>query len=92
MIQKCAACGFIQSEYIAPKALALYYDRYYRGPLTPEQIQLAAKKNHLQALSQMAYITEILGAATFEKGLEIGAADGALAKLLEARTGQMFVT
>lgn|GEM_PF-424160 len=92
MFKKCTACGFIQSEYVSKKALSIYYDNFYRGQLTPPQIELARQKTHLQALSQMAYINEIVGELRFDKALEIGAADGALAKLLKNHTTHVYVT
>ncbi|MBW1801086.1 MAG: class I SAM-dependent methyltransferase, partial [Deltaproteobacteria bacterium] len=91
-IVQCVSCGLIQSEYVSPSALNDYYSEFYRGPLSPEDIETLRSKSRAQADAQMAYIAPFMSDRALENALDYGAADGELALRLKDISRTVYVT
>jgi SAM-dependent methyltransferase len=91
-IVECLGCGFVQSEYVSESALRDYYSKFYRPPLSGEEIRILRRKSYDQAVSQIEYINSIISGKKFTNSLDYGAADGELAKLLKGISQAVYVT
>jgi SAM-dependent methyltransferase len=91
-IIKCKKCGLIQSEYVSPTALRLYYSDYYRKALGDRDIEKMRRWFYDQAVSQLEYLETVLPQAHYASALEIGAGIGEFAKLISKNCANVFVT
>ncbi len=88
----CAECGMVQSDPVSDRALALYYERHYRGALTQADVLALDAMLRPQAESQMAYLESRLGRRRFAAVLDYGAAGGSLLDLLCERADAVYAT
>lgn len=88
----CLECGMVQSDPVSDRALAYYYERHYRGELTPMDVEALRALLRPQAESQMAYLEARLGRRRFGAVLDYGAAGGSLPEVVRPCADSICVT